>query len=99
MVHQRHEGAGVAGRHRRPAVRDGQQDRPAGIIDDQVKAGVGEQLQQALDAQRVLEDHLHPGGGFLDRNQRVDPLTWRASRKGLPLLPVRAGNRFSINDH
>ncbi len=73
--HQRHERSGIAGGHRRPVVADGEQDRSARVISFQVEAFVGEQLQQPLDLQRVLEDHRDLGSGLLDRNQGVDPLT------------------------
>jgi hypothetical protein len=44
--HQRHEGAGGLGFHRRTVVGDGQQDRPSGVVGVQVEALVGEQLQR-----------------------------------------------------
>jgi len=70
--HQRHERAGVVGSHRRPVVRHGEQNRPARVVGVEVEALVGEQLQQALKLERVLEDDLDLGGGFLDRDEGVD---------------------------
>ena len=64
--HQRHKRAGVVGGHRRPVVADGEQDRAARVVGVEVEPLVGEQLQQPFNLKRVLENHLHLGGGLLD---------------------------------
>ena len=45
----------IDGGHRRPVVRHGEQDRAAGVVGVQVEPLVGEQLEQALELERVLE--------------------------------------------
>jgi len=71
---QRHERPRVSGGHRRPVVGHREQDRAGRVIDGEIESFVGEQLEQALGFDGVLEHDLNLGGGLLDGHERVDPL-------------------------
>lgn len=60
---QRHERPRVGGSHRRPVIRDRQQDRPGRVVDREVEALIGQQLEQAFELEGVLEEDLDLGGG------------------------------------
>ena len=69
-----HELAGRVRRHLRSVVGHGEQDRPGRVVDGEVEAFIGEQLEQALGFDGGLEDDLDLGGGLFDGHERVDPL-------------------------
>jgi hypothetical protein len=50
-----------------------EQDRPIWVIDREIEALVGQQLQQSFGCQGVLEDHNDLGTGLFDGHQGVDP--------------------------
>lgn len=65
------------GRHLRPVVADGQQDRPANIITERA-GGDGrcvlarlEEPQQSVEIQGIGERDLHLGAGLLPENKPV----------------------------